>query len=248
MTASTDDPGMNDALTDLRAWSDALPAYDVEAGAARHVELLARGAAPADATAMVRGSRRVWWIIGGSAVLALGLVSAWPRAPESPSAERAFATAPRMPAPAPERVAVVPMPIESAIVPRSDAIAAAAVVDAPRRSARQRGEAKTESTAPTSAEEPDALERELAIVRRMRRALGSDPGTVLDLAAQADREIGRGVFAEERAALRVFALSELGDARTDEAAAAFLRAYGKGPFAARVARIGVDEAPTAEPQ
>lgn len=244
MTTGTDDPRVDDALADLRAWSDALPGYDVQAGAARHLELVGRGAVPADATAMVRGSRRAWWIVGGSALIAVGLVGAWPREPATPVAARAFAAAPRMPAV--ERVAVA-TPLAPAVVeaPRSDAVAP--VVGAPTRpTTRPRTPAKPST--PMADASSDDLERELAIVRRMRRALADEPSRVLELATEADREIGRGVFAEERAALRVFALARLDDARADAAAAAFLREYGDGPFAARVARIGDDEAASDDPQ
>jgi hypothetical protein len=252
MTTRTDDARVNAALTDLRAWSEGLPAYDVEAGAARHVELLGRAATPVGATAVVRGSRRAWWMIGGSAVLAVAVVSAWPRAPTAPPAERAFAAAPRLSAPdvSADPVAVA-APIEDAIIadPGSDEIAAPAVAPTRRPTSPRAAPAALPVAATTDvADPPDALERELAIVRRMRRALADDPRRVLQLATEADREVGRGVFTEERAALRVFALARLDDTATDAAAAAFLREFGTGPFAARVARLAGDEARPAEAQ
>jgi hypothetical protein len=89
--------------------------------------------------------------------------------------------------------------------------------------------------------EDDPTERELAIVRRMRRALGDDPRGVIALADAADRDIGKGMFGEERSALRVFALARIDHADTIAAAAAFLREYPSGPFAARVARLQARE-------
>jgi hypothetical protein len=244
MTADADDAHVADALTELRAWSDGLADYDVDAGLARHEQLLATGGAAAP----VRVAGRGWWIAGATAVVLVGLgVAAVPT--------RDAGVEPLAPALAPVRVLAEPIAVPVAVGPASPAApvmpTGAEVEPSPRpRAAKSRAPARASASAlaePAAdvGADVDALERELVLVKRMRALLADDPAAVLRVAIEADREIGRGVLTEERAALRVFALARTGDARAERAAADFLRDYGDGPFAARVARLG-REGPEAE--
>lgn len=240
MTTQSEDPRVEAALDDLRAWSDALPTYDVDAGAARHVEIVREGAG---AGALARASSRGWWIAGASAAIVFGLLGAWPR--EKAAAAIAESDPQEV---APVRAAeddrvVEPARTTAAVeaAPPQPSIEASPAVSRDRSAKRKprvvRSVEPVDAAQPQPQPQPDTLERELAIVRQMRRALNDSPSRVLSLADEADREIGRGVFTEERAALRVFALARLDDARANEAAAAFLREFSGGPFAGRIARL-----------
>lgn len=119
----------------------------------------------------------------------------------------------------------------------------------PRRARAEAEQTLQRSAVPAVDAANDPTLREIAAVKAMRRALASDPARLLELAAVAEQEFGRGMFAEERAALRVFALAHTDAARSRAAARSFLREFGAGPFAAKVQQI-VDggEGPLAEAQ
>lgn len=243
-------------LTDLRRWSDALPAYDVAAGRARHVDLLERGVPGPELGVAAKLSRRAWWI-GGSAIvllgvgLAVGLAarSSSPPPPadvgEASSPARVTAAPPivRAPAPAPSRAtpAIEPPPLAASPATDTPQRAASPATDAAesvpppsRRRPRPSARSPRSIAVPAVTNDDDALERELEVVRRLRRLVERDPGAALVLARTAEREFADGVFGEERAALRVFALAALDDPQLDAAADAFLREHGGGPFGPRV--------------
>ena len=185
-------------------------------------------------------------------MLALGLVTAMRDdgrvravAPAPPSLPGSIAVRPEPIAAAAPVAAIATTSATPAVATEPDAARSAA-----RRSPRPRAPVQSASApaAPADAADTDAVERELAFVRRMRRLLGDAPERVLVVATEAERDFGRGVFGEERAALRVFALAQLGDARTEAEAAAFLREFGDGPFAPKVARVRIGEGSAAEAQ
>jgi len=82
--------------------------------------------------------------------------------------------------------------------------------------------------------------REVRLLGRARTALASDPAEALALTQESQREFPQGVLSEEREAIAILALSQLG--RTREAQArgkAFLGRFPNGPFSAKV-RLAVD--------
>lgn len=89
----------------------------------------------------------------------------------------------------------------------------------------------------------DLLRREMELLEEARLALGSDPRRALALVDDAQREVGRGTFGDERDAIRVLALFALH--RETEArplAARLLARNPDGLYAARI-RAAMEEGP-----
>jgi hypothetical protein len=156
-----------------------------------------------------------WWLLAGTA----------PQAPPR-AAETVLIEAQKLEAPAATAASsqAEPNPAPAAAAPEP-----AARAPAPRRRA----------VAPADPVEPTASDplAELALLRRARAALRSDPAGALQLTERHRREHGRGLLAEERELLATEALMNLG--RTDEARArarAFERDY---PSSAHTRRLHV---------
>jgi hypothetical protein len=93
------------------------------------------------------------------------------------------------------------------------------------------------ATSRRPAPDDDRYRREIAQLDEARRALGSDPARALRLASAGQREFPRGMYGEERAAIRIVALARLG--RLDEArrlGEPFLRRHPHGTLSAEVRR------------
>lgn len=96
-----------------------------------------------------------------------------------------------------------------------------------------------EPAAPShSADADDSLQRELAQLGEVRRALTTDPKRALHLANRGHQEFGEGALFQEREALALRALGALGDREGLESRGrAFLLRYPKSSFAREVERM-----------
>jgi hypothetical protein len=93
-------------------------------------------------------------------------------------------------------------------------------------------------SAPAGASSSDALADETAHLARLRALEKSDPEKALSSATDGDRRFGTGIFAEEREAIAIAALVQLGrKAETRARADAFLRAHPGSHLSERVRRI-----------
>jgi hypothetical protein len=201
------------------------PVYDVEAGLARFE---AAGVAAS-------GGSGLAWVIGGvvglAAAAGLGLALA-PSVLEPVAVAPPPVAEPDRPAEPAAAVAEPPLP-PPAVVPPASAEPEDAASPAPRRST---GTTRRPAAAvPAEAAGDDAARREIEALARARTALAADPARALELVEAADREFSPGLFAEERAAIRVLALAQLG--RRDEAlrhGRAFLRRFPASTLADRV--------------
>jgi hypothetical protein len=104
-------------------------------------------------------------------------------------------------------------------------------------------EAPVATPAPPIAPSPpveadDSLQRELAQLGEVRRALTTDPKRALQLANRGHQEFGEGALFQEREALALRALSALGDEEGLESRGrAFLLRFPKSSFAREVERM-----------
>lgn len=236
--------------------------YDVEAGAARHAQRVARLEASA-ATSAAPGAK-AWsgWglasVVAAAAVVA-GLAAGAGRddAVRAGARERTGASAPVVAVEAPRaRVELEPRGREpdrvrteveadveagAPIAREAEVVVGAAPVRA-RSGARPRAAASERSPSGSQqalgGDDDDRIEREAAQIRTIRAALARhDARTALDLCEAGDREHPQGVFRAERQGLRVLALVELG--RVDEArplAARYLATSPSGSLAPRIRR------------
>jgi hypothetical protein len=220
------------------------PAYDVDAGLARFE---AAGGASAAASSIPS------WLVPVGAValaaaVATGIVASRRSDDEARSPAPMGAAAPEheprpIPAPASPPVAGPPSSSPEAAAVRDDAAVASPTVPTPPRTAVTATPAakRIEPAPPPEAAAPDdAIRREIEALARARAALASRPAQAVELVDAADREFSPGLFREERAAIRVLALSALG--RPDEAAQhgrEFLRRWPSSNFADRV-RAAID--------
>jgi outer membrane protein assembly factor BamD (BamD/ComL family) len=115
--------------------------------------------------------------------------------------------------------------------------------DPPPRAVEERKVAKKSvAPEPTTSEATsgldDAVRREAMLVGEAKKALRDGDGShVLELVSRADREFPKGQLVQERRALEIRALAQLG--RADEAAAKadkFLAKYPSSPYADAVER------------
>lgn len=111
---------------------------------------------------------------------------------------------------------------------------------APLGAAAELGAAETEAPAPSEVVAPpdkpsDALQREVAQLGEVRRALTTDPRRALELANRGHAEFRGGSLFQEREALALRALHALGDrAGLESRGRAFLLRYPKSSFAREV--------------
>lgn len=181
-----------------------------------------------------------------------GLAAARPvaarTAPAEPVVERPIAPTPTAPIERPRDAPTVVAPAgESASAP----VVAAPVDDvepvqdtAPEKHRRPRVIAPEQGKADEG--ETDDYMREAKLVAQARKQLGTDAKQALASTREHQREFPRGALVEERRAIEVRALAQLG--RMDEArraAESFLREFGDGAHAAAVRRAiaGDDDVP-----
>ncbi len=209
--------------------------YDVDAAVARFEAGLTD--APAPGVEAVAAAKRgvTWWIVGGGAVAAAAF--AWSIGRDEPTiVEPVTPTVAIEPARAADPIPPPP-PV---LAPPPAAPSTPAIVPAPPAPARKR------TPAPASVpDDDDALAREMAATAAAKRALASDPSRALELVADANREFGKGVYAEDREGIAVLALAKLGqDAEARTRGKAYLAAHPKGSYADRIRDVlGTDEKP-----
>lgn len=254
-TRLLDDPSIADSLrADLvQAQSVAVEGLDLASGAAG---LKAAIAAEATGTAAAAGGTAagtskglllsvaavvaagatgaaVWWatrspddapLAKAPTVVATPVASPAPAAappksepPESELPEPELSESPEAELPEPERVEAIDVEVEVDDTP------------APAKSAKPRRVSK-----PTA----EDYVREAKLIADARRTMKSRPAHALKLLEQAATEFPRGLLREERQALRILTLNQLG--RTDDARAAarrFLKQHRQGPYAEAVQRV-----------
>jgi hypothetical protein len=243
-----EDPDAPELVRDQlqRALSVDPPPFDASAGLARFET--AAQAAGASGTAAGAGTSTLQLVVLG-AVLVGASVATWLSlsAPIEPPVASA-------PAVQPETVVMVQddpePPQEPAVVPdehpathdggEEDAPARDPTTEAPSPKAQAN---KATNAGKTAADEgpDDSVRREIEALARARKALAADPKRALALVNEADREFHNGMFAEERAAIRVMALASLG--KKDDAkrrAQKFLQRYPSSNFADRVRKAVAD--------
>lgn len=174
--------------------------------------------------AKVVGIAAIAAVVSGGAVLAT-------RASRAPASSPA-SSPPLAPPTSLATHATAPAPTPTSAPPPATAAAAAASVPTPH-AARALPPAPPR---PRTTAVDTSLEEEARLVDDAQRALVSgDPASALRLADAHAARFPRGALAPESAALRVFALCDLGDTpRARVAAGAFLAAHPSGPLAARV--------------
>lgn len=205
------------------------PGYDVEAAVARFEASLS--AAPGGEI-VASGAKRsaVGWIVGGGAVAAAALAWSIGRDPMPVAADRSAPAVAPAPASAPAHVDEPIVPPPPTASPPAPAIAA----DPPAPARKRTMPAPTPPRAPEPKDD-DALAREMAATAAAKRALATDPARALELVAEANREFGKSVYAEDREGIAVLALARLGraaEARTR--GEAYLVAHPKGSYADRI--------------
>jgi hypothetical protein len=221
------DPVVGAALRrDLEASARARAAYDIEAGLRRHVELAA--AAPS-------APARPFWakalpIGAGALALAVTAASLQGRTTSVPSMAVATPVVPSVAlaasasVPAPARTGSEPSP---ARLPRPDVRKDAT---SPARAGGDGRSRRAAAAVPPAEDETSHLARARALAR-------TDPAAALPVLEEGQRRWPKGLFSEEREALAIGCLVQLG--RAEEArtrADAFVSTYPDGPFAERVRR------------
>jgi hypothetical protein len=253
-------PSSDDLRTRLRD-EPAPVRYDVPRGLARHRALVEAGAPLPDwaSTLPKRTSwiRRVAWLGGTLALVALVWLRAAPTPEPYPKGPRADA-APPMTVRAPEHTATVPRagpklePVPAPqIAAREEALVEAPAVSAEReppaaqpRSARLHARPRVRGAESASMPSRNVQSAEIVAPQEnlelsqlveAERALASDPVRALRLAREGELAFRNGYFPQERRYIEVmalFALGRLGEAHAQ--AAAFLRDYPNAAYRRKV--------------
>jgi hypothetical protein len=266
-----DDPSLAAVLReDLdSARTTSSQSYDAEAGLERLRAAIAvgtittaggaaTGAAVAKSGAL--GSAKVFIAMGVGVVLAAGGVAWRIAAPEnagvgsassmSGSHSESESEPVSEPAPEPEPEPVSASELAPALGSEPTTAGATRVTPTPPRATRRArlvaetapAEITAAEAAPTPVDPDAALRAETAHLLSLRRTAEHDPPAALAMAEQGSRDFRDGMFAEEREAIAIFALFELGrDADARRRAARFLEAHPRGPFSARVRQMARDD-------
>jgi type IV secretory pathway VirB10-like protein len=243
LTPMVDDPSVSEALRgDLGvAKAATVQGFDTAAGMSA---LQASLAAEAGATAAAGGTSILTKVMLGAVVIG-GATVAWVAArPSSPAQEsvppaavEAVAEAEARPSkPEPKVEAPAPTPEEAPVLHVEEDVEADEPASPDVRSrGRRRSPRRIESKPAETAEQ--RLLREAERVADARKALSSDPARALKLAREAAEDFPRGQLIEEREALRIRALAQLGRRAEAEAAAErYLKRHPRGPHADAVRR------------
>lgn len=256
-----------DALAKLvRHAADLRVDYDVEAGLARHEQLVARLEAPASAPGTAAQPWSGWGLASVIAVAAVAAgLAGMPRGSEGEPSARDIASAraeptgvaidpskdrdtPERREPEVEREQAVPSlgAAPNGSQPVLEADARTSTQQPVRARGTARGSAPPSGRPLSASREPavaddardDRIEREAAQIRTIRAALGrGDADGALVLCDEGDREHADGVFTAERQGLRVLALVELGRlAAARPLAERYLAANPSGSLAPRIRR------------
>lgn len=251
-----DDPATDGALReDLeRAETSPVQAYDRDRGLARLRAAIAvgaggdggggggsSGAGSAAGTGATAGAAK--WIgivlVGGLAVG--GGITMLNRASPQPVAPSPQAESPSPAHEAPGKPAPVAAPAPAPKAPtKSPAEALTPEPTEPKptvESTTPRARHDARHAVASAVDPDDALRRETAHLAETRRLAVRDPQAALSLAERGHREFPHGMFREEREAIAIFALDELGRTRAARGrATAFLELYPNGPFSERMRR------------
>jgi hypothetical protein len=231
-----DDPEVEPALRDdlARLASVRASSIDVSAGAERLEAAIRTGAGGSGAGGL--GGIGPWIVGAVIAVAAGGALLWWALSDRDPPPEPEVAAAP-----AP--VVVVPRASEPTEEPTTVPQAQEALPDEEpstpqRRRPRVRAEVP-EPEIPAPPAPPPSLQEEMELLGRTRGALRGDPARALALAEEGQRRFPppHGVYREEREAIAILALADLG--RRDEArrrSERFLLLYPDSPMSGRVRR------------
>ena len=93
-------------------------------------------------------------------------------------------------------------------------------------------------TVPAAADADDALRREIAQLGAIKALVESHPGAAYRMAQAGHREFSRGMLREEREALAVLSLSQIGRrAEAEKRAQAFVARYPQSPLRERVQHL-----------
>ncbi len=239
-----------------RAREDDPAAYDVAAGVAAFEAAIAdipagiEAADPGTAAAVASKSATTTWVLVATIGAATAGIVAWAlarrdaevevaaeveaapqrRAPAVEDREPSEPTRAEPPAEPPEQAEITPDAPEPTEVEQDREKAV--------RATGSRSKPRPRAAEPT----PDRLAAEMRATKAAEEQLRSDPTRALVLARQADREFRDGLFAQERQAIVVLALFELG--RVDEALAKakrYLARHPRGSFADKI-RAAVETA------
>ena len=226
------DQALSDAAQEsLRAYAEHGPSAAAHARMWSQLETaaLTPGAGPVAAA-----RARWWWWIGTGIV---GVVALWltlqsPSDPQAPAARVASAPSrPVVAAPAQAEPPSAPAPPETPAAPPSEPAQRASAPARVRGPAAKPAPA-TLAPAPESAGDPTA---ELALLTPARQLLAARPQRSLELADEHARLFPRGVFAEERAFLRIEALLRLDQAeQAQRDARAFRRGHPRSTYLERL--------------
>lgn len=239
-----EDPETAEALrTDLQAAAAHQVGFDVTAGLTRFEAALAHNAAAAStsglkATLMKLG---VAGVVGGAAIG----VALYSGSPEAPEPANPVATV----APQPPVATLPPQTSEPSVqAPATEPSEAmeepAAAPEPPARAAPKRpvltperpprAEAKP---APTQTRD-DLLDQEVQQLREIRQMVGSNPNRALKLANEGHVRFKGGVLYQEREALALQALSQLGrKGELEQRGERYLRTFPNGSFSNRVRQL-----------
>jgi hypothetical protein len=240
---------------DLERTAATKPSYDVAAGLIALQATIAGGgvaasggagqaaqAAGAKSAGMLGGVKLTLSALGVAAAVATS-VALWPSA--RPAA-KPTATAPRTPAAIPPSAALGETAegaraAEPAVAPEPAITTMAAHESA---AATVSGKSRLAKPAATARQTDDPLHREVAQLGEIKASLDSDPARALRLAELGNREFRHGALAQEREALAVLALWNLG--RRGEASKrerVFLARYPQSPLRERLQAALHSDAP-----
>jgi hypothetical protein len=181
------------------------------------------------------GAKLALAAIGTAAVVATA-VATWPAAHHAvPSGPRHVTASSTAPSESPQPPVVDALATKTPAMEPKDTSAPAA---APTPRVAQARVALTHGAAPVKANLDDAMRREIAQLAQIKAALDTDPARAYRLAQAGNREFGRGMLRQEREALAVLSLSQLGR-RTEAAARArvFLARYPQSPLRESIERL-----------
>jgi type IV secretory pathway VirB10-like protein len=243
---------VTDLSKEARAIIDEGRSLDNPGGAARErarKAVLARIAAAAAVTAFPAGAAAVTAPIVKIVLPAVLMVASgvggglWWRAAHNPDAKGARPAAAatlstRTPAPAmaprppPEPRQEAAAKAAAATEPTAEPAEATAPASRPRHAKAKPAEARRTAVAPPPA---DSLQDETALLARVNAALrAGDARGGLALLDEYDRQFPRGVLHEERAATRIIARCQAGDASAAQAARRFVQTNPRSPLSSRV--------------
>jgi hypothetical protein len=227
-----DDPEVGEALKkDLQCAVEHQFDFDLAAGLTRFESALA---GTATGSAVGQGALLKWLVVG-----AAGAGMAW-------ALYLSSQTKPPTQAPAPQPVAVeetsakraAPEPSEAPTKPdviRADELEVEQAPEAPIKMAERTAPVPSDETQDDAESPNNLLQREVAHLKSVRRALASDPALALNLANAGHAEFKGGVLYQEREALALQALNALGRrAELEQRGARYLKSFPSGSFSDQV--------------